>query len=124
MVVVDNDGWIGDFNAFLERMGDFTAPKPGFIDSRTAIDMAQHAYITGRQVHREIDTTRQPVEELHGWLIARPNVSPFFVPASHPEIVEYFRTELATEVGTTVTRVFTTRQPKHAQAFHAGEHHD
>ncbi|HGM6719911.1 TPA: hypothetical protein ACKQC2_000731 [Stenotrophomonas maltophilia] len=54
---------------------------------------------------------RQPVGEPFGWLIARPDVSPFFVPASHPEIVECFRTELAAEVGTTVTEVFTTPQP-------------
>lgn len=54
---------------------------------------------------------RQPVGEPHGWLIERPDVSPFFVPASHPEIVECFRTELAAEVGTTVTEVFTTPQP-------------
>lgn len=54
---------------------------------------------------------RQPVGEPFGWLIARADVSPFFVPASHPEIVECFRTELAAEVGTTVTEVFTTPQP-------------
>lgn len=46
---------------------------------------------------------RQPVREPFGWLIARPDVSPFFVPASRPDIVECYRTERAAEVGTTVT---------------------
>lgn len=69
---------------------------------------------------REALAARQPVGEPFGWLIARPDVSPFFVPASHPEIVGCFRTELAAEVGTKVTEVFTAPQPP-AQAVDLGQ---
>jgi len=69
--------------------------------------------------YRAALAARQPVGGPFGWLIARPDVSPFFVPASHPEIVECFRTELAAEVGTKVTEVFTAPQPP-AQAVDLG----
>lgn len=86
------------------------------VDNCDAVDwlIDNHAAI------RAALAARQPVGEPFGWLIARSDVSPFFVPASHPEIVECFRTELAAEVGTTVTEVFTTPQPP-AQAVDLGQ---
>jgi hypothetical protein len=62
--------WSDDLNAFLDWIDDFAAANPGVVNSRAILHMAQHAYVAGRKVQREIDAARRPVGQASAELFA------------------------------------------------------
>lgn len=83
--------------------------RNGFTIKEGQDDLKPYVYAAARELIDHLQGEAVPVA--HGWLVARPDVSPFFVPATHPHIIESFQNALAVECGTTVTPVYLHPQP-------------